>query len=119
MVASTAGLGAATDPQAVGHAVTMVYLFCWVPFGLAAVFMFRLSALPCDASAFFCGLRRRPSAVFVIEQISVGGSIRQTAPVTRLRYPRVDQLGKTQLPRRTGAARSGHLLGSGISRAAL
>lgn len=93
----------------------MVYLFCWVPFGLAAVFMFRFIrfALPRPAPApFFCGLRRRPSAVFVIEQISVGGSIRQTAPVTRLRYPRVDQLGKTQLPRRTGAARSGHLLGS-------
>jgi MFS family permease len=45
VVASTAGLGAATEPQAVGHAVTMVYLFCWVPFGLAAVFMFRFIGL--------------------------------------------------------------------------
>jgi len=53
VVASTAGLGAATEPQAVGHAVTMVYLFCWVPFGLAAVFMFRFIrfALPRRATA--------------------------------------------------------------------
>jgi len=53
VAASTAGLGAATDPQAVGHAVTMVYLFCWVPFGPAAVFMFRFirSALPRPAPA--------------------------------------------------------------------
>jgi len=53
VVASTAGLGAATEPQAVGHAVTMVYLFCWVPFGLAAVFMFRFIrfALPRSAPA--------------------------------------------------------------------
>src|SRR4029077_18573433 len=40
-IASTAGLGAAIEPQAVGHAVTTVYLFCWVPFGMAAIFMFR------------------------------------------------------------------------------
>jgi MFS family permease len=45
VVASTAGLGAATDPVAVGHAVTAVYLFCWIPFGLAAVFMFRFIRL--------------------------------------------------------------------------
>jgi MFS family permease len=45
VVASTAGLGAATEPQAVGHAVTAVYLFCWIPFGLAAVFMFRFIRL--------------------------------------------------------------------------
>jgi predicted MFS family arabinose efflux permease len=53
VVASTAGLGAATEPQAVGHAVTTVYLFCWVPFGLAAIFMFRFIryALPRPASA--------------------------------------------------------------------
>ncbi len=53
VVASTAGLGAATEPQAVGHAVSMVYLFCWVPFGLAAVFMFRFIrfALPRSAPA--------------------------------------------------------------------
>ena len=41
VVASTAGLGAATEPQAVGHAVTAVYMSCWIPFGLAALFMFR------------------------------------------------------------------------------
>src|SRR5205823_3962494 len=53
VVASTAGLGAATEPQAVDHAVTTVYLFCWVPFGLAAIFMFRFIryALPRPASA--------------------------------------------------------------------
>ncbi len=41
VVATTAGLGDATDPQAVGHAVTAVYVFCWIPFGLAALFMLR------------------------------------------------------------------------------
>ena len=41
VVASMAGLGDATEPEAVGRAVTAVYLFCWVPFGLAAVFMLR------------------------------------------------------------------------------
>jgi MFS family permease len=41
VVASTAGLGDATQPQAVGHAVVAVYMFCWIPFGLAAAFMFR------------------------------------------------------------------------------
>src|SRR5258708_2750406 len=41
VVATTAGLGDATDPQAVGHAVTAVYIFCWIPFGLAALFMVR------------------------------------------------------------------------------
>jgi predicted MFS family arabinose efflux permease len=45
VVASTAGLGAATEPSAVGHAVTAVYLFCWIPFGLAALFMFRFIRL--------------------------------------------------------------------------
>jgi len=45
VVASTAGLGNATEPLAVGHAVTAVYLFCWIPFGLAAVFMFRFIRL--------------------------------------------------------------------------
>src|SRR5205085_7228123 len=45
VVASTAGLGDATEPQAVGQAVTAVYLFCWIPFGLAAVFMFRFIQL--------------------------------------------------------------------------
>jgi MFS family permease len=41
VVATTAGLGDATEPHAVGHAVTAVYMFCWVPFGLAALFMLR------------------------------------------------------------------------------
>src|SRR5436305_8030758 len=45
VVASSAGLGAATEPLAVGHAVTAVYLFCWIPFGLAAIFMFRFIRL--------------------------------------------------------------------------
>jgi len=29
------------DWQAVGQAVTAVYVFCWIPFGLAALFMLR------------------------------------------------------------------------------
>jgi predicted MFS family arabinose efflux permease len=41
VVANIAGLGTATDPAAVGHAVTAVYQFCCVPFGLAALLMFR------------------------------------------------------------------------------
>jgi MFS family permease len=41
VVANFAGLGAATDPAAVGHAVTTVYQFCCVPFGVAALFMLR------------------------------------------------------------------------------
>src|SRR5712691_8027653 len=45
VVASAAGLGDATEPQAVGGAVTAVYLFCCLPFGLAALFMFRFVRL--------------------------------------------------------------------------
>jgi MFS family permease len=41
VVANAAGLGAAIDPVAVGHAVTSVYEFCCLPFGLAALLMFR------------------------------------------------------------------------------
>ena len=41
VVATTAGLGDASEPTAVGHAVTAVYLFCWIPFGLNAVLMIR------------------------------------------------------------------------------
>jgi MFS family permease len=41
VVANAAGLGDATEAAAVGHAVTMVYLFCCIPFGLAALLMFR------------------------------------------------------------------------------
>ncbi|HEV2336796.1 MAG TPA: MFS transporter [Stellaceae bacterium] len=45
VVATAAGLGDATDPEAVGHAVTAVYMFCWIPFGLAALFMLRFLAV--------------------------------------------------------------------------
>lgn len=41
VVARIAGLGDATEPGAVGHAVTAVYMFGCVPFGLAALLMFR------------------------------------------------------------------------------
>src|SRR6516162_10928038 len=41
VVANVAGLGDATEPGAVGHAVTAVYMFCCIPFGLAALLMFR------------------------------------------------------------------------------
>ena len=41
VVATTAGLGDASEPAAVGHAVTAVYLFCWIPFGLNAILMIR------------------------------------------------------------------------------
>ena len=41
VVANIAGLGNATEPAAVGHAVTAVYMFCCIPFGLAALLMFR------------------------------------------------------------------------------
>ena len=41
VVANIAGLGDATEPGAVGNAVTAVYMFCCIPFGLAALLMFR------------------------------------------------------------------------------
>jgi len=41
VVANVAGLGDATEPGAVGNAVTAVYMFCCIPFGLAALLMFR------------------------------------------------------------------------------
>jgi predicted MFS family arabinose efflux permease len=41
VVANIAGLGDATEPNAVGHAVRIVFLFCCAPFGLAALLMFR------------------------------------------------------------------------------
>src|SRR5262249_40113572 len=40
-VANAARLGDATEPGAVGNAVTAVYMFCCIPFGLAALLMFR------------------------------------------------------------------------------
>jgi MFS family permease len=41
VIANAAGLGNATDPQAVGHAVISVYSFCWIPLCCAVLFMFR------------------------------------------------------------------------------
>ncbi len=41
VVANVAGLGDATQPAAVGHAITAVYMFCCIPFGFAALLMFR------------------------------------------------------------------------------
>jgi predicted MFS family arabinose efflux permease len=41
VVANMAGLGGATEPGAVGNAVTTVYMFCCIPFGLAALLMLR------------------------------------------------------------------------------
>jgi MFS family permease len=41
VIAHAAGLGNATDPQAVGQAVTAVYVWCWIPLALAVIFMFR------------------------------------------------------------------------------
>src|SRR5947199_10796734 len=41
VVANIAGLGDATEPEAVGKAVTAVYLTCCIPFGIAALLMFR------------------------------------------------------------------------------
>jgi MFS family permease len=41
VIANAAGLGDASEPAAVAHAVTTVYYYCWIPMGLAALFMFR------------------------------------------------------------------------------
>jgi MFS family permease len=41
VIANAAGLGNATEPVAVGHAVTTVYMFCWIPLALAVMCMFR------------------------------------------------------------------------------
>ncbi len=57
VIANGAGLGDASEPAAVAHAVTSVYYCCWIPLGLAAVFMFRFirvgvtDAAPLPASA--------------------------------------------------------------------
>ena len=45
VVANIAGLGDATEPGAVGHAVTAVYMFCCIPFGVAALLMFRFARI--------------------------------------------------------------------------
>jgi hypothetical protein len=41
VVANFAGLGDATEPGAVGNAVTAVYVFCCMPFAVAALLVFR------------------------------------------------------------------------------
>jgi predicted MFS family arabinose efflux permease len=57
VVANAAGLGDASEPEAVGRAVTAVYLFCWIPFGLTAILMIRFlrvtlpKAMPITATA--------------------------------------------------------------------
>ena len=48
VVANIAGLGDATEPEAVGHAVTAVYMFCCIPFGVAALLMFRFVRITLD-----------------------------------------------------------------------
>ncbi|MGE0628178.1 MAG: MFS transporter [Hyphomicrobiaceae bacterium] len=45
VIAHAAGLGNATDPTAVGHAVTVVYWICCIPLALAALAMTRLLML--------------------------------------------------------------------------
>ena len=45
VVANIAGLGDAIEPGAVGDAVTAVYMFCCIPFGLAALLMFRFVSI--------------------------------------------------------------------------
>jgi len=45
VVANVGGLGDATQPFAAGHAVTVVYMFCCIPFGLAALMMFHFVRL--------------------------------------------------------------------------
>jgi hypothetical protein len=51
VVANAAGLGDATEAAAVGPAVTTVYLFCCIPFGLAALLMFRFIHLTLGKAA--------------------------------------------------------------------
>jgi hypothetical protein len=41
VVANMAGLGGATEPGAVGNAVTAVYMFCCIPFALTTLLMLR------------------------------------------------------------------------------
>ncbi|HUK59474.1 MAG TPA: MFS transporter [Stellaceae bacterium] len=51
VIANAAGLGDASDPAAVAHAVTTVYYSCWVPFGLAGIFMFRFMRIDAARAA--------------------------------------------------------------------
>jgi hypothetical protein len=41
VVANVDALGNAAESGAVGNAITAVYMFCCIPFGLAALLMFR------------------------------------------------------------------------------
>jgi len=45
VIANAAGLGDATEPVAVGEAVSTVYLFCLIPFALAALFTWRFTGI--------------------------------------------------------------------------
>ncbi len=45
VIAHAAGLGDATEPQAVGQAVSAVYVFCLVPFALVAIFTWRFTRI--------------------------------------------------------------------------
>jgi predicted MFS family arabinose efflux permease len=45
VIANVAGLGDATEPVAVGEAVSTVYLFCLIPVALAALFTWRFTGI--------------------------------------------------------------------------
>lgn len=51
VIANAAGLGDATEPQAVGQAVSAVYLFCLIPFALAALFTWRFTGITLPKAA--------------------------------------------------------------------
>ena len=61
VVANISGLGDATEPGPFGHAVTAVYMFCCIPFGLAALLMFRFVRVTCGKPAL-AGERRDVSS---------------------------------------------------------
>jgi len=61
VVANIAGLGGGTEPKAVGNGVTAVYIFCGIPFGLAAPPMFRCARTTLGKSAL-AGERRDVSS---------------------------------------------------------
>jgi hypothetical protein len=59
VIANAAGLGDATDPQAVGHAVSIVYACCCIPFAVAALCVLRFIRIAVP--------RERPIAAAVAE----------------------------------------------------
>lgn len=59
MLSSIAGLGAATEPDAVGAAVTFVYTAALLPLALAALFMFRLVRMGIRRAAAVAGTEPR------------------------------------------------------------